>query len=515
MSKVAKTTILLMIITMLSKVLGFIREIILMNFYGLSYYSDVYITTMNIPIVMFAGIGTALATTFIPIYYEVYQEEGEKKSLEFVNNVFNIIIIITLALSILGFIFAKEIIGIFAIGFKDEKLILAIKFIRVMIVGIVFIAAKSIITAYLQIKDNFKIPGLIGLPYNIIIIISIVLSVKGNIYILAIGTLLAMLSQFMFQLPFAIKYGYKYKFYININDKNLKKMIHLVMPVFIGVAVTQINVMIDRTIASTLGEGSIAALNSANRLNEFVMGMFIATLASVIYPMLSKASSNKDNKVFFNSIKKSINSVVILVTPISIGAIVLANPIVKLLFERGAFDSNSTKMTSIALMFYSVGMLAFGIREILNKVFYSMQDTKTPMINGALSILINIIFNIILSRSMGYAGLAFATSISAIVCVILLFINLKRKIGYFEQDKIIKTIIKTIIAAIIMGIITYYSYNVLNNILGNDFIVEVISLLAAVTIGAIMYGVLIILFKVEEINLIKDMFKKKINKLNY
>ncbi len=316
-----------------------------------------------------------------------------------------------------------------------------------------------------------------------------------------------MISQFVFQVPFAYRYGYKYRTVLDVKDEYVKKMICLVAPVFIGVAVNQINVMVDRTLASTLIEGSISALNYANRLNGFVMALFITSIGVVVYPKLSQLSSDNGSEDFTAILSNSINSVILLVLPISIGAIVLATPIVKLLFQRGAFDEYATYMTSRALVFYSIGMIGFGIRDILGKVFYSLQDTKTPMINGAIAIGINIILNLILVKFMGHTGLAFATSISAIICIFLLFNSLRRKIGYFGQDKIIKTSLKTFTAATIMGIITYFSYTFLNNSLGVGFIKEVISLIGSIGIGVIIYAILIVIFKVEEINLIINIIR--------
>mgnify|MGYP005857788969 FL=1 len=167
-------------------------------------------------------------------------------------------------------------------------------------------------------------------------------------------------------------------------------------------------------------------------------------------------------------------------------------------------------MTAIALACYSIGMLGFGLREILNRVFYSMQDTKTPMINGALAMGINIVFNIVLVKFLGYAGIALATSISALICILLLFNSLKKIIRYFGQDKIIKTTIKSLIAAIVMGVVTYFIYNILSNILGAGFIKEALALFGSVGIGALVYGVLVILLKVEEVSVVTNMIKKKI-----
>lgn len=514
MSKIAKATVGLMIATIIAKVLGFGRELVLASSYGASMYSDAYLTAMNIPVVIFTIIGTTLGTVLIPMYFEVNSDLGEKKALNFTNNVFNMVIAICIVLEILGFIFTEQLVKVFAMGFEGQTLKIAIDFTRITIIGIVFTGLSYVMTAYLQIKNNFTVPGLISVPRNIIIITSIILSVKYNQYIMIWGTLIGIATEFLFQLPFAIKSGYKYQPYINMKDKYIKKMSWLIGPVLIGVAVNQINTMVDRTLASTLVEGSISALNYANKLNGFVMAMFITSVAAVIYPMLSKLSSEDNKEKFKSSVVQSINSVILLVIPISIGAIVLATPIVKLLFQRGEFDARATSMTAIALIMYSIGMVAFGLRDILGKVFYALQDTKTPMINAAIAMAMNIVLNIILVKYLQLAGLALATSISAIVCIFLLFGSLKKKIGYFGQDKIMKTTIKSIVSALVMGIVTYFAYNMISKILGIGFIKESISLVVSVGIGVITYGILVILLKVDEIKIITDMINKKLHKVS-
>lgn len=513
MSKVAKATIGLMIATIIAKVLGFGRELVLASSYGASMYSDAYLTSMNIPTVLFTIIGTTLGTVLIPMYFDINSELGEKKALNFTNNVFNIVIVICILLAILGFVFTEQLVKVFAMGFEGTTLKVAIDFTRITIIGIVFTGLSYIITAYLQIKSNFTVPGLISVPKNIIIIISIILSVKYNPYIMIWGTLLGIVTEFLFQLPFAIKSGYKYQPYINIKDKYIKKMSWLIGPVLIGVAVNQINTMVDRTLASTLVEGSISALNYANKLNGFVMALFTTPVAAVIYPMLSKLSSEDNKDKFTSSVVQSINSIILLVIPISIGAIVLATPIVKLLFQRGEFDARATSMTAVTLIMYSIGMAAFGLRDILGKVFYALQDTKTPMINGAMAMLMNIVLNIILVKYLHLAGLPLATSISAIVCIFLLFVSLKKKIGYFGQDNIIKTTIKSILSSIAMGFVTYFAYNILSSLLGIGFVREAISLFVSIGIGAITYAILVVVLKVDEVNVVTTMMKKKLNKI--
>ena len=502
-----------MLITMISKVLGFGREIVLGYFYGTSAYSDVYITAMNIPGVVFAAIGAALSTTFIPLYHEALENGGEKRALKFSNNIVCIVVTLSLGLAILGYIFAEPLVKLFAMNFEGEKLLLTVKFVRIMMIGVVCIGLSNIMTAYLQIQGNFTVPGMIGFPYNIVIISSIVISaVTKQIDILAIGVILGMAVQFLFQVPFAIKKGYKFKLVMDLKDEQLKKMVWLVLPVFIGVAVNQVNTMVDRSLASGLETGVITALNSANRLNGFVLGLFITTISAVIYPTLSKLSSENNKEKFAESVATSVNCVSLLVLPATVGAIVLATPIVRILFQRGAFNARSTTLTATALVFYSIGMIGFGLRDILGKVFYSLKDTKTPMINGVIAMVMNVILNIVLVNVMGHGGLALATSLSSIICILLLFCSLKKKIVYYGQDKINNTFFKALISSLAMGVVTYFVYKLFSGMLGLGFIQEAISLGASVGVGVIVYAVLVKVFKVEEIDMLIDMIKKKIKR---
>lgn len=512
MSKVVKYAASLMAVTILAKILGFAREQVLSFAYGASTYTDIYVMAMNIPNVIFAAIGAAISTTFIPIYCDINTNKGDKDAIKFTNNILTIVFVLCVMIAILGLIFTKPLLKVFAFGFKGETLAIAIQFTRILIFSIVFIGIANVLTAYLQVKNNFTVPGLISLPQNIIVIISIFISMKYGPYAMVWGTLIGMSMQVLFQLPFAYKKGYRLKPYINLKDENFKKMIILTGPVLIGVTVHQVNTMIDRSIASTLGEGAISALNFADRLNSFVLALFITSIVAVIYPMFSKLSTSNNKEMLKNYIVKSSNSIILLVMPVAIGAIILATPIVRLLFERGAFGETATKMTSIALSMYSVGLVAYGLRDVINKVFYSFQDTKTPMIYGAIAMGLNIVFNIVLSKFIGHAGLALGTSLSAIICTILLYINLGKKIGNFGQFKILKTAIKALIASIIMGGISRFSYNYIISILAISTLNEIISLVLSVLIGAFVYFIIIISMRIEEVNMIIELIRNKIKK---
>lgn len=503
------TAFLLMLLTIVSKLIGFGRDITLSYFYGASNISDAYLISLTIPLSIFAFIGTGIATSYIPIYNLAEKENGIEKADRFTSNVINFTIIISTIIVIIGLIFTEPIVKIFASGFKGETLKIAVMFTRISIWSIYFSSLIYIFKGYLQLKDQFVVPALIGLPLNFITIIAIFISYRTNILVLSIGSIIATFSQIAIMVPWIIKKGFKYKFLVDKDSKYIKKLVYLSLPVILGVSASQINVLIDRTLASRIAMGGISALNYANRLNLFVQGIVVISISTAMYPLITKMALKKNIKGFKDSILSAINIINILVIPATVGSMIFSKEIVMLLFGRGEFDEQAITMTAGALFFYSIGMIGYGIREILSKAFYSLQDTKTPMINAAISMILNVILNLILSRYLGIGGLALATSISAIFVSSLLILNLRKKVGPFGMRSVINAFIKICIAASTMGVISKLSFEFFKNVLNIN-----IALMIAIFIGALIYFILIYIFRIEDIinfvSLIQNKIKKKI-----
>ena len=502
-----KTAILLMVLTIISKIFGFTREIVLSYFYGASNISDAYLISLTIPSVIFGFIGSGISTGYIPMYSKIQGEYGEGEGNRYTNNVVNLLLILCTVIVAFGLIYTEQIIKLFASGFQGENLALAIRFTKISLFGMYFTGLISIFSGFLQLKGNFAIPALIGFPMNFVIISSILLSYRTNIMALTIGSVLATAAQLVLLLPFIHRKGYRYNFVFNLKDEHIKNMLYIALPVIIGTSVNQINVLIDRTLASNIVEGGITALNYANRLNGFVQGLFVASISTAMYPMISKMAAEDNMEGLKKAVAEGINLINLLVIPATIGSMIFATPVIDLLFGRGAFDEKALALTSSGLFYYSIGMLGFGLREILSRAFYSLQDTKTPVVNASIAVAINIVLNIVLSKFMGIGGLALATSISAIVCTGLLFISLRKKIGSFGMKNIIISFIKILSASLLMGLLAKLSFDYLTISLSQN-----LSLLLAICIGAISYLVIIYFMKIEDVEIIVGAVKNKIIK---
>lgn len=501
------TAILLMLLTILVKFLGLLRDIILAHFYGATNVSDAYIISTTIPFIIFSFIGTGLVTSYIPMYSSIEKERGVRLADRFTSSVINIILLLCTLLVIIVLSFTTPIIKLFASGFEGETLNLAVSFTRISIFAVFFSGLVYVFTGYLQLKKMVTLTALISIPLNLVIITSIILSSQFTAKIISIGNVLAIITQLIFLLPFVLKKGFKYSFLIEIKDSYVKKMLYLSLPVILGVSVNQINVLVDRTIASQIISGGITALTLANRVNLFAQGVIVMSVVTAMFPLISKMAVERNIEGLKKSLIEATNIISLLIVPATVGAMIFAEPIVKLLFGRGEFNSQAISMTSQAFFYYSLGMIGYGMREVLSRAFYSLQDTKTPMINAIIAMTLNIILNLILSRYMGINGLALATSISAISCTLLLYLTLRKKIGKFALRKVTISFVKITLSSLIMGFSGKFLYIILSTKM--SFVGSTILTLA---LCVLIYLILVILMKVDDIYLLKDKLKYMLKK---
>lgn len=507
---VAKSAAMIAIFTLLSKGLGFIREVMIASRYGSGMETDTYFVAMTATVIIVGTLGAALNTTLIPIFSEIGEKSGRKGQLRYLNNVLNLVFLSTLILAILGFIFSPLIIKLLAKGFEGQQFDLAVKLNRVGLPIIIFLGFTHVLSGFLHSKQIFGPHAIMGFPYNAVFLIYLFFFSKDtNIAILMGVSVIAASTQFLIQLPAVRHLGYRYSLNVNLHDPYLKKAMILIFPVLIGSAVQQINVIIDKTLASDLVKGSISALTYSSRINELIISVFVAAIATVVFPMLSSAFSRNEDQVVKDIFKQGVNIILIITIPATIGIMLLAKPMVFLFFQRGAFDDLATSMTSGALIFYSVGLVGASLRLMLNKVFYSFQDTKTPMVNGAIAVGLNLILNLILVGPLQHMGLALATSISTTITTILLFIALRKKLGPLGMGNMVLTFIKTLISALIMGLVVYLIYYKLGAILPEVKIVQMIMLLLSIGVGAIVYFILCLLFRIKEMKvLVRGLVKR-------
>lgn len=510
-NKLVRAAGLVMVISMASRVMGFVRDALIASAFGASNSSDAYFMSLTIPNLLFNLFGLAITTTFIPLLSESYNKEGKEGMFKFANSIMNILMLISIALCILGWMFTKEIVAVIAPGFTGERYVLVIFLTKISMINILFLSLNSGYTAVLQTLDDFVAPALVGIVMNIPIIVYILIGSHHGIVGLTAATMLGNGLQIVIQIPWLIRNKYKYSFRIDFRDSKIRKMLMLITPVIIGTGVNQVNEVVQKRMASGLAVGSIVALDYANKLNMLVYFTFASAIVTVVYPSLSRNGSLKKYNEFKDHISSAVNNINIIVIPSIIGLLVLRIPIISVLFMHGAFNKNAVNMTAEALLFLISGLVFWGIRDIFNRSFYAIQDTTTPMINGAIGVAVNIIMSIVLVKKMGIGGLTLATTISAFVSCVLLVKDLRKKVGNVNGFNMFKCGIKILTSGLTMGIIIF----LINDYLG-QFLVgfkgQIIIILISIIVGILIYVGMLILLKVNELNNIINLVKGKLKK---
>lgn len=508
--KVAKTTIIITLIALLGKMLGLIKDALIASTFGAGSVSDAFFLSNTVIMLITSLILQAINTTTIPVLADVEVRGGKRSKNKLANNLLHIMTILSVLIVILSFIFVPQIISLIAPGFENEQYELAVRLTQIGLPAIILMSISGVLRGYLHSESLYTENAVSDLFINILGIITLIfIANQYGVESLMISLLIAIVLQILTQSLGLRKTSYRYKPFINIKDKNAWKIAYLTAPVFLSVGISNINKMIDNAMASTLTEGSISALNFAGKINTLVLGVFITSIITVIFPLLSKAAAKRDYEELKKIFLRGMNIILLITVPVTIAIIVLAKPIIEILFERGSFDSVATKVTSEALMFYSFALIGMSCRLILIKIYYSLQDTKTPLINGIITVLVNVILNIILIGFMEHKGLALATSISSTVLPILLLYNLEKKIGHLNLSKLFITSVKIAISSLIMGVSLYLLYNQILNPFEYNWLGKFIMLLILTIVGITIYSISIYLFRVEGMNgFIKTIIKR-------
>jgi len=509
--KVGKSVMIIMVFTLISKFLGFFREILIAARFGSGMETDAFFIAMTACTIVMSVVGAAIKTTLIPVLSEVEDRLGKEKQNLFSGWLLMIVLGLSLLFTILGIAFAPIIIRILAIDFEGEQFDLAVRLTRIGYPMVMFLSTNYVLHAYLNDKEHFFLPAFVGVPFNLVYIFFLLGFSRFGITGLMIAAVLGAAVQMLIQVPKSRKLGLKFTLDFGEYKPYIKKVFVLMGPVIIGTMAFHVNTVVDKTLASTLQEGSISALNYAAKLNSLFLSVFVLAIVTVIFPMLSKETRKEDKNATLEIMSSSLNTTMIVVLPVMVGIILLAPSMIYLFFERGEFDSRATAMTATAFRFYTVGLMGFSFKDIVSRVFYSLQDTRTPMVYGIVAVVGNIILNLILIGPLGHGGLALATGLSGIIASALLLWRLRKKMGHIKGGKIMRCFVKSGTAALIMVPAVYFFNQWITELLVSGKIQELIALFTTIFVGAITYYVSARLLRIEEVDILTSEIVKKIH----
>ncbi len=501
----AQLAAVLSLMAIASKLLGFIRELLLANYYGASYVTDAYIMSMSIPNNLLGGIVSAVMTAYMPVFSRKVEKNAEE-GYAFTGQTLTFLLSATGTAAVLGIVFARPLVHLLAPGFEGSTAELTVFYTRVAFIMVVFSVFGQILGAFLQYKGVFIITNIFAYIQNALIIAIIVISAKSGVpEILIFGIAGGYLINAVGTMIIAKGQGYSFKLNFRFSD-SVKDVVALAIPVFLGSCAGELNSFIDRILASNLPEGSISALNYGNLFANVVSAFTVGIFITIIYPRLAKAFAREEYDRVSDMAGRGINVIVLLMLPMTLGSMLYSNQIVQVVYERGAFGNTATSLVASAYFYYAVAMTFAAIKSLLEKIFFAAHDTKTPVICSAVSVACNIVLNLILVKSMAHGGLALATSISQIVSTILEYILFRKQ---FPAIKLLSSFRKIGLIAVFSVISVGASYAVYSFIGNAIWLPRMVLLGLAVFAACVIYLTLLYIARFEELDLIKDLLRRK------
>ncbi len=450
--------------TLASRILGLIRDQVLAAIFGASNDMDAFIVAFRIPnLVRDLFAEGAMSAAFVPTFTGRLTLNGKDDAWRLGNNLLTALLIVTAALVALGIVFARPLVTLYAQDFSrvPGKLDLTIQLTRVMLPFLPMVAVAAAVMGMLNSLHHFFVPALAPAMFNVATIVCAFVLVPlmpalglPPIMAIAFAALLGGALQVLLQWPPLRREGFRYRPYFDLSEPGLRRVLVLMGPGTIGLAATQVNLFVNTLLATSQGTGAVSWLSYAFRLMYLPIGLFGVSIATAALPAVSRHAAVGDDDGIRRTAAQAMAMMMVLNVPATLGLVTLAEPIVRLLFERGHFTPADTAATAAALRLYAVGLVGYATARIVSPVFYAIGRSRVPVIVSLGTVALNLAANLVLVRVMGFLGLALGTSIAMLVNGAVLLVLLRRRLRGVEDRYLWVTFVKIAIAAVIMAAVS-------------------------------------------------------------
>lgn len=516
--KMAKAAGFLMLATLAARVLGLLRDIIIYSRFGTSYITDAYIAAFSIPdLIYLLLVGGALSSAFIPVFSGFLARREDDEAWKAASIVFNCTLLVLLILIVIAELFTRPLVLLLVPDLSVEAINLAIILTRVMFIQTFFMVLNGMAMGVLNSKEHFYSPALGSILYNIGIIgVGLILYQEWGIMAFAIGVVAGSALNFLVQIPSLVRVKTRYYFSFDLRHPGFQKIIRLMIPVVIGLSVAQLNLFVTQHLASGLTGGSITALNIAQRIMQVPVGIFGVSIAIAVFPAMNFQTARQEMAEFKRTFSLGLRAILLITIPAGAGLIALREPILQLFFQQGSFGGTDTSLVAGDLYYYSLGIFAYSVLQLLNRIFYSLRDTVTPVLTGIVAVALNIWFSRVLVASMQDRGLALAYSLAGIMNILIMTAVLKRRLGSIDGCKILKTIVISSAASVIMfAAVRALTINLDVLLHMSMKLKEAAIVMGGMALGAAIFAVIILIFRLEEGRLVLGIVKNRIPGLSH
>ncbi len=497
--------------TLASRILGLVREQVMAYLFGAGNATDAFNVAFRIPnLVRDLFAEGAMSAAFVPTFTRVLADGGRAAAWRLGSQVVNALLVTTGALVVLGMLFAHPLLTAFAGDYAaiPGKLELTVTLTRVMLPFLIFVSLAAASMGMLNSLNRFFVPALAPAVFNVCSIVTTVLLIPvlshfgiAPILAMAIGVLIGGCGQVAIQWPLLRREGFRYEPRLDVHDPALRQVLILIGPGILGLAATQINIFVNTWLATGVGTGAVSWLNYAFRLMYLPLGLFGVSVATVSVPAIARRAAAGDVDGVRHTVCSGVALMLALTIPASFGLVLLARPIVALLFERGHFLPSDTAATAAALSCYAIGLAGYSIIKVATPTFYALGESRTPVAVSAGTVLANAIVNSMLVRRFGFQGLAFGTSMAALANAGTLLWLLRRRLGGLEGARLAGLVGRTVAAGAAMGLTAWAVERGLAALLpGHGVAVQALRVGGAIGTGLVMLAVLSRALGITELN---------------
>jgi len=514
--------------TILSRVMGMVRDMVVSRLFGAGFATDAFFAAFQIPNMLrrFFAEG-ALTSAFVPTFSEWYTQKGEEEARELANVCFTLLTIVMAAVTLLGIIFSPQIIHLMFPGYIHERPLvltgggvitkpeLTIFLNRLMFPYIFFISLVALCMGILNTVRHFFTPAISTVFLNIsMIVCAVFMHDRFDVPItaLAIGVLLGGIIQFLLQLPTLIRKGFPLRPCFDFRHPAVRKIALLMGPSVFGVGVYYLNITVGNILASLLPQGSVSYLYYAQRLFEFPQGIFTVSVAQAVLPSMSRQAAAGEMEGLKDSLGFGLRLTLFITIPAMAGLLICSTPIFSLLFMGGAFDYNKAAQCGRALFYYSLGLSVVALVRVLVPAFYSMKDTRTPVIIAFVAFILNFLLSLMLMGPLRHGGLALASSLSALCQMTMLIYLLRKKIGPFGGQAIFSSGLKAAFASVPMALFVAWSMSLTDWTLAGHKTMKALTLFGGIGAGAVIFFIVAHLLRCEEAHEAVTLFQRKVLK---
>lgn len=503
-NNVVHGTIVIFTVTIIAKIVAFLTSSILAYYLGTSEQSDVYYTVLSVDQVFYPMLGVGIWNVFLPLYKEKLVTESEEKIDSFANKSLTLFSIISLLVILVLVFFSDGIVQLLAPGFSSSTKALSSGLIRISAPMYFFTISAAIYAAMLQCHNNFLGSQLREVVVNIPIIIAAIFFYQYyGIESLAIALVIGGAFRLLVAIPF-INWGYKYKPDFAFNDPDMKTLLKRFPSAMFSQGVNQLNMLVDRVMASSLTTGAVSALNYGNKLLSVLNGLLSNSITTALYPQVVELITLKQRDKLGKLLSRIINIFLFFMIPITVFCMLFSTEIVNVVYQRGAFNETSSKMTASVFMFYCIGLFFLACNTMFQNTFYAKGDTRTPLLFSTINLLSNIVLNATFVRLYGISGLALATSLSAIIAFAFLLI----KIRSFIKLDIIDNV-RTAILSGFISVLAAFGSRLTGTLINLN---KYLSLIIFALVFMIIYLAISKIFKVSELDEMIQLLKTKLKR---